>query len=322
MAIITLGNVRQTSPLDLVRSAGASIRRAVGAFIRLAWATKTGRVGLPIVAVHIVLALIGPFLAPYSATDFNYYASGELKQFVGPSWEFWLGSDQFGRDVLSRVMSGATSLIGMSVAGAALGVGAGTAIGMSSAYKGGKADDVVMRVMDGLMSFPSLLLALLVIATLGARTPPVEWLDSLWDETLVIVTIAIVNTPRVARVMRSVTLSIKEAEFVQNAKLRGESSAYIVFQEILPNTLPTLAVEMSVRLSYAVLLVSSLGFLGMGVQPPSPDWGLMISQSRQFLFSAPWVALAPVVAVASLVVGVNLLADGIKQARGLPQRDA
>ena len=110
-------------------------------------------------------------------------------------------------------------------------------------------------------------------------------------------------------------------EFVQNAKLRGEGSAYIVFQEILPNTLPTLAVEMSVRLSYAVLLVSSLGFLGMGVQPPSPDWGLMISQSRQFLFSAPWAALAPVVAVATLVVGVNLLADGIKQARGLPQRE-
>lgn len=322
MAAITFETVRSTGPLDLAKSAASSVRRGASAFFRLAWATKTGRVGLVMTSVHVVLALIGPFLAPYSATDFNYYESGALKQFVGPSQEFWLGSDQFGRDVLSRVMSGATSLIGMSVAGAALGVAAGTAIGMSSGYKGGKVDDVVMRVMDGLMSFPSLLLALLVVATLGARTAPVEWLDTFWDETLVVFTIAIVNTPRVARVMRSVTLSIKEAEFVQNAKLRGENSAYIVFQEILPNTLPTLAVEMSVRLSYAVLLVSSLGFLGMGVQPPSPDWGLMISQSRQFLFSAPWVAIAPIIAVASLVVGVNLLADGIKQARGLPQRDA
>ena len=321
MATITLGNRRQTGLADLGRSAVVGVGRGFTGFIRLAWATKTGRVGLPIVAVHLVLALVGPLLAPYSATDFNYYPSGELKQFVGPSWEFWLGSDQFGRDVLSRVMSGATSLIGMSLAGAALGVAAGTAVGMSSAYRGGKVDDVVMRIMDGLMSFPSLLLALLVVATLGARSAPVAWLDSLWDETLVVFTIAIVNTPRVARVMRSVTLSIKELEFVQNAKLRGEGSAYIVFQEILPNTLPTLAVEMSVRLSYAVLLVSSLGFLGMGVQPPSPDWGLMISQSRQFLFSAPWAALAPVVAVATLVVGVNLLADGIKQARGLPQRE-
>ena len=322
MATITFGTPRQTGLGDLARSAIVGVGRGFAAFIRLAWATKTGRVGLPIVAVHLVLALVGPLLAPYSATDFNYYASGELKQFVSPSWEFWLGSDQFGRDVLSRVMSGATSLIGMSLAGAALGVAAGTAVGMSSAYRGGKIDDVVMRVMDGLMSFPALLLALLIVATLGARPAPVMWLDSLWDETLVVLTIAIVTTPRVARVMRSVTLSIKELEFVQNAKLRGEGSAYIVFHEILPNTLPTLAVEMSVRLSYGVLLVSSLGFLGMGVQPPSPDWGLMISQSRQFLFTAPWVALAPVVAVASLVVGVNLLADGIKQARGLPLKEA
>ena len=322
MAAITFDNVRGRGPVDLVRSTAVSIRRGSGAFLRLAWATKTGRVGLVLASVHVVLALVGPFLAPYSATDFNYYESGAIKQFVGPSGEFWLGSDQFGRDVLSRVMSGATSLIAMSVAGAALGVGVGTAIGMSSGYKGGKVDDVVMRIMDGLMSFPSLLLALLVVATLGARQAPTAFLDGVWDETLVVLTIAIVNTPRVARVMRSVTLSVKEAEFVQNAKLRGESAAYIVFQEILPNTLPTLAVEMSVRLSYAVLLVSSLGFLGMGVQPPSPDWGLMISQSRQFLFSAPWVAIAPIIAVASLVVGVNLLADGIKQARGLPQKEA
>jgi peptide/nickel transport system permease protein len=116
-----------------------------------------------------------------------------------------------------------------------------------------------------------------------------------------------------------VTLSLKELEFVQSARLRGESAYYIVFREILPNTVPVLVVELSVRLSYAILTVSSLGFLGMGVQPPSSDWGLMISQSRQFLTSAPWVALAPAGAVASLVVGVNLLADGIRQASGLPQ---
>jgi peptide/nickel transport system permease protein len=369
-------------------------------FLRLAWATKTGRIGLPLVAIHLILALVGTLLAPYSPTDFNslpiegraavekagsdadfstfltsgilpenpnkralvqFYrsqasaggASGsydvdraranvatlelewtdgqkayvdnqrkQIRQLEGPSLTFWLGTDQFGRDVLSRVMSGATSLIGISLAGAVLGVAAGMAIGMSSAYKGGKTDDFVMRVMDGMMSFPTLLLALLVLATLGSRSAPFEWIDSLWDETLVVLTIAVVNIPRVSRVMRSVTLVVKEMEFVQNARLRGESSIYIVFREILPNTIPTLAVEMSVRFSYAVLLVSSLGFLGMGVQPPSPDWGLMISQSRQFLYSAPWAALAPVVAVATLVVGVNLLADGIKQARGLPQMES
>jgi peptide/nickel transport system permease protein len=322
MAVETAGNAPRDGITETLRSVGAGIARGAREFFRLAWATRTGRIGLPLVGIHAILALVGPLLAPYPATQFNYDAAGEIKQFLGPSWEFWLGTDQFGRDVLSRVMSGATSLIGISLAGAVLGVAAGTAIGMSSGYKGGKTDDVVMRIMDGMMSFPSLLLALLVLATLGSRTAPFEFIDSLWDESLVVITIAIVNTPRVARVMRSVTLSIKEMEFVQSARLRGESSPYIVFREILPNTLPTLAVEMSVRLSYAVLLVSSLGFLGMGVQPPSPDWGLMIAQSRQFLYSAPWVALSPIVAVASLVVGVNLLVDGIKQAGSLPQRES
>ena len=172
--------------------------------------------------------------------------------------EFWLGTDQFGRDVLSRVMSGAASLIGVSLAGALLGIGLGTIVGMSSGYKGGRVDEVVMRVMDGLMSFPTLLMALLVLTTLGSS--PVN----------IAATIGVVNMPRVARVMRSNMLSLKELEFVQSARLRGEPALYIIFREILPNAAPTLAVELSVRMSYAILTVSSLGFLGMGVQPPSP----------------------------------------------------
>jgi len=125
----------------------------------------------------------------------------------------------------------------------------------------------------------------------------------------------------VARVVRSVTLTLKELEFVQSARLRGEPALYIIFREILPNTMSVLGVELSVRLSYSILTVASLGFLGLGVQPPSPDWGLMISQSRGFLNIAPWVALAPAGAVASLVVGVNLLTDSIRQASGLPLED-
>ena len=244
-----------------------------------------------------------------------------LEQHLSPSLQYWLGTDQFGRDVLSRVMSGATSIIAISVAGAALGIFAGTFVGMSSAYKGGRIDEIVMRVMDGLMSFPSLLLALLIMTTLAIRPAPAEWIQPFWQQSLIVFTIAVVNLPRVARVMRSATLSVKEMEFVQSARLRGESAPYIIFREILPSTLPILGVEMSVRFSYAILLVASLGFLGMGVQPPSPDWGLMISQNRQFLSQAPWVVLAPAGAVASLVVGVNLLVDGIRQARGLPQKE-
>ena len=246
----------------------------------------------------------------------------ELERLQRPSGRFWLGTDQFGRDLLSRMMAGARSLIAMAVAGAALGIALGTMMGMSSGYKGGRVDVVVMRVVDGLMSIPSLLLALLVLTTLGSRAAPVKWLEPIWQELLIVVTIGVVFMPFVARVMRSVTLSLKEMEFVQSARLRGEPAVYIIFREVLPNALPVLGVEASVRLSYAILLVSSLGFLGLGVQPPSADWGLMMSDSRDFLVAAPRLALVPAVTIASLVVGVNLLAEGIKQASGLPQKQA
>ena len=243
-----------------------------------------------------------------------------LQQLLEPSGQFLLGTDQFGRDLLSRMMSGARSLITMAIAGAALGLALGTVVGMSNGYKGGRVDAVVMRVMDGVMSFPSLLLALLVLTTLGSKAAPVEWLETLWQELLIVITIGVVSMPGVSRVMRSVTLSLKEKEFVQSARLRGERAGYIIFREILPNVMPTLGVEASIRLSYSILLVASLGFLGLGVQPPSPDWGLMISESRGFLVSAPGLALVPAAAIASLVVGVNLLGDGIRQAQGLPQK--
>ncbi len=358
--------------------------------VTMALRTPAGRIGLPLVVLHLTLALVGPLLAPYSATAFNTFlvegqaaiekAEGDpdfmafketgnwpddpnklalvqfyqfqasavddsgsydmdraranlatfirewewtedqkayvdkkreqVHQLESPSSKFLLGTDNFGRDILSRVMSGARSIIGVSVAGAALGITLGTIVGMSSGYKGGKVDEVVMRVMDGLMSFPSLLVALLVLTSLGS------------NQVNIVLTIGVVFTAPVSRVMRSVTLELKTLEFVQSARLRGEPPLYIIFREMLPNALPVLAVEASVRLSYAILLSSSLGFLGLGVQPPSPDWGLMISESRMYIVDAPWVVLAPSGAVASLVVGVNLLTDGIRQARDLPKREA
>ncbi len=288
----------------------------IGAEVRLALRTNAGRIGLPIVLLHLILALFGPWITPYSPTAFHEPLVEY--QLQAPSAKFLLGTDQFGRDVLSRIMAGASTLIGVSLGGAILGIVLGTIIGMTSGYKGGRTDEIVMRVMDGLMSFPTLLMALLVMATLAARPAPAEWLEPRWIDLLIVLTIGVVNMPRVARVMRSTMLKLKELEFVQSARLRGEPAAYIIFREILPNAVPTLAVELSVRMSYAILTVSSLGFLGLGVQPPSPDWGLMIFQSRQFLMQAPWVAFAPIVAVATLVLGINLLTDGLRQARGLP----
>ena len=323
MAIrVFTGRIR-TGVHRFVHAGDGAVGRRVRNFLRLALATTAGRIGLSIVLIHLMLALVGPLLAPYSPTELHLLPDyPEEHQLSPPTSLYWLGTDQFGRDLLSRMMSGARSLIIMSVAGAALGIALGTVVGMGSGYKGGRVDEVVMRVMDGLMSFPSLLLALLVLTTLGARAAPIAWLVPFWHQLLIVVTIGIVFTAPISRVMRSVTLSLKEKEFVQSARLHGEPASYIIFREILPNTLPVLGAEASVRLSYAILLVSSLGFLGLGVQPPSPDWGLMISEGRRFLTVAPWVALVPVVAVGSLVVGVNLLADGIRQARILPKGEA
>ena len=275
--------------------------------LRMMLRTWAGRIALPIVLLYLILALFGPWLAPYSPTEMP----DSIKEYqnLPPSAQFWFGTDQFGRDVFSRVLCGATSLIATAVASAALGIVLGAVVGISSGYKGGKVDEVVMRVMDGLMSFPTLLLALLVLFTLGP------------SRVNIAATIGFVSMPGIARVVRSTTLSLKTLEFVQSARLRGESTSYIIFREILPNVLPVLGVEASVRLSYAILSVASLGFLGLGIQPPSPDWGLMISQSRRFLVSAPWVALAPMGAVASLVLGINLLADGIRQASRMSRKE-
>lgn len=276
--------------------------RVAAAEVRYAGATTSGRIGLALVLFHVILAAAGPLLAPHSPTEFHL-----PDRLSAPTSLYWLGTDEFGRDIFSRVMSGATSIIAVSTAGTALGIALGTAIGLSSGYAGGKVDEVVMRVMDGLLSFPSLLLALLVLTTLGS------------NQVNIVITIGAVFTPRVARVLRSTTLSVKTMEFVQSARLRGEPAAYIIFWEILPNTMGVLTVEASVRLSYAILLASSLGFLGLGVQPPSADWGLMIAEGRSYIASAPLVVLAPAAAVASLVVGVNLLAEGLREARSLPK---
>jgi peptide/nickel transport system permease protein len=299
----------QVTVLQTICERIARVGRAGKSALKLILRTNSGRIALPLVLLHVVIVVAGPWLAPFSYTEFQYNEAGDLDQLLSPSFKYWLGTDQFGRDVLSRVMAGAASLVIVSGLGAFLGIALGTAVGMSSAYRGGQIDNVVMRVLDGLMSFPSLLLALLVITTLGPSS------------VNIVATVVIVTMPRVARVLRSITLSLKELDFVQNARLRGESTLYIVFRELLPNTLPVLGVELSVRLSYSILIVSSLGFLGMGVQPPSPDWGLMISQNSKFLSFAPWLALAPAGAVASLVVGVNLLTDGVKQASGLPREE-
>jgi len=303
----------------LLKGASRKARRVLSIVLRtnsgrIGFALVSGRIGFALVAFHLFLAIFGPSLTPYSPTDFT---SEDLKiRLTGPSMEHLLGTDGFGRDVLSRVVAGARSIIWISFIGTALGITLGTIVGMTSGYIGGKTDQVVMRGVDVFLAFPGLLLALLVI-NLGVQRIGID----LWpskEAWLVIITIGIAFMPANSRVIRSAALAIKPLEFVQSARLRGESSFYIIFREVLPNIIPVVAVEASIRVSFALLLTAGLGFLGLGVQPPTPDWGLMVSENREFLSIAPWAALAPAMAMASLVVGVNLLTDGVREAAQLP----
>lgn len=254
----------------------------------------TALVGLIIVGAYVFMAFFGPLLAPYPYTEFHL--SDTLHP---PSTTYLFGTDQFGRDIFSRVIVGSRNILVLAITATALGLILGITVGLAAGYYGGLLDEICMRLMDVMMSFPSLLLALLILSTLGSAL------------INVILGIAVVFMPRVARVVRSVVLDIKTKEFVDAARVRGESGFYIMVREILPNATGPVIVEGSIRISYAILLGAALGFLGLGVQPPAPDWGLQVSEGRKFILAAPWVVVFPSLAIASLVVGVNLLADGL-----------
>lgn len=253
-------------------------------------------IGGSVVGLFLVLAVIGPYITPYPFDEFHFKS-----RLAPPSAEFWWGTDRYGRDIFSRVIAGARLTVFMAGVGTLVGVLLGILIGLFSGYVGGWVDEILMRLTDIAMSFPGLLLAMLVVAALGA------------NEINAVISISIVFTPKVARVVRSATLGLRHVQFVEAAQVRGESRSFIIFREILPNIWPPIIVETCIRLSYAVLLVVSLSYLGLGAQPPAPDWGLMIAKERAFLVSAPWVVLVPAAAIVALIIAVNLLGDGMRE---------
>jgi peptide/nickel transport system permease protein len=258
--------------------------------------SRSAVIGGVILLAYMLLALVGSSIAPYSPLEFHY--SDTLK---GPSITYWLGTDQYGRDIFSRVLAGARSIVLIAFGATALGVLGGTLIGLTAGYYGGKTDEAIMRVADGVMSFPSLLLALLVLTTLGPSVGNI------------IVAVAITFIPRVARIIRSVALDLRTQPFVLAAQARGERAPYIITRELLPNTVSAILVESSIRVGYAILIGASLGFLGLGVQPPTPDWGLMIYEGRSMIQIAPWLVIGPAIAISILVIAANLFADGISR---------
>jgi peptide/nickel transport system permease protein len=252
-------------------------------------------VGTLIVLMFLVLAVIGPLIAPYSFNDINRDA---LRQ--PPSSSFPFGTDTLGRDIFSRVLWGAREIIVVPGVATMVAVVLGTLLGLLLGYVGGWLDDLVSRLLDTLLSIPALLLALVMLGTIGPSAIGI------------ILVVALLYIPIVARVVRSATLGLRTAGFIEAAKLRGESTWYILLREILPSVLPALTVEAALRFSYAIFLTASLGFLGLGVQPPSPDWGRMVNEARDSYVRAPWALWYPAGAIALLVISVNLMAEGLR----------
>lgn len=257
-------------------------------------------VGLVLIAIHLLLALLAPLLTPHDPL----VANPDLALY-GPGGEHLLGTDQYGRDVLSRTLHGGRYALQVVFIATTVTVVLGSGLGILCAYLGGWFDMVVMRLIDAVLSIPSIL-ALLVVVTVFGNSIPV-----------IVLAITIVYTPAVTRVVRGAAMAVVPLDFVTAAKARGESAFSVVVREIVPNVPGVMLVEYAMRASWAVLLISTLSFLGFGANPPTPDWGLMISEGRMAMTVVPWAVLAPIIALSTLVIGLSSAADGLSGRLGV-----
>jgi len=257
-------------------------------------------VGLALLVGHLALALVAPLIVPHSPTALN---ADQLLQ--PPSAAYPFGTDRFGRDVFSRVLLGGRVALAITLVSAALSVLIGGLFGAAMAYLGGVVDELAMRFVDALLAIPGLLLLLVIVTALGS------------GYTVIVLAMVLSYTPGVIRVARAAALEYVPRDFVTAARARGEHAFDVTIRELWPNVLDVLLVEFAMRASWMLLAVSGLSFLGFGVNPPTPDWGLMISENRALLALAPWGTVAPMIAIASLVVALNLVADGVAKAAGL-----
>src|SRR5579863_5503813 len=258
--------------------------------------TPRGATGLVIAGLVVLVAVIGPAIAPYSTTQFV------TSPFARASSAAWLGGDVLGRDVLSRTLDGGWQLLAMAAVATALGVAVGAALGVMAAYFGGIWDSVIMRAVDVILAFPQLVFALLLVSILGPK---------LW---LIVLAVAISHAPQVARVTRAAALDISERDFVKAMQILGMPGRRIIRRDVLPNLTSVLMVELGLRLTYSILVIAGLSFLGFGLQPPAPSWGYMINENRIGLVANPWGVLAPVLLIAALTIGMNTLTDAVARA--------
>ncbi len=255
----------------------------------------SGSLGLFLSLLFVALAVVGPYLTPFDADRQNY-----LKLNQAPSAEHWLGTDQFGRDTFSRVLAGARTSIGIGVAATLLGALVGGVWGLWSGYAGSWVDAVSMRLVDVLLAFPGLLLAIGLIAITGPGVGPV------------IVASAVFGVPIFARLVRGSVLGAKERVFIEAARGLGAGHVRIMFGHLLPAVIAPVIVYATLRIGVTMLVAAGLSFLGLGVQPPTAEWGSMLSQAQLYLRLDPWMAFAPGIAITLAVLGFNLLGDGLR----------
>ena len=264
---------------------------------------KTALVGGGIILFYLLLALFAPIIAPYDPLAIDLARISEP-----PSWAHWMGTDDKGRDILSRVIYGSRLSLTVGFVAVFIGAAVGVPLGLFSGYYGGWLDAVIMRATDVLLAFPGMLLALAIVSALG---------PSLVN---VMIAVGIFSIPTFARLVRGSTLAVKKLEFVDAIRALGASDAKIIFVHILPNVLSPIIVQGTLRLATAILTAAGLSFLGLGAQPPAPEWGAMLSNGRDYLWTAPHIAAFPGAAIATLVMGFNLFGDGLRDA--LDQRMA
>jgi peptide/nickel transport system permease protein len=254
------------------------------------------RIGLLIFVVMVLIALAGPLIAPHHPNEFVTAPNG-------PSSSAALfGGDNLGRDVWSRFLYGGRTVLGMSAAATIIGVVLGLVVGLTAAYMSGLVDEVLMRIADVFMAFPQIVLALLLLTAFQSSV------------ALIVLIVGLSHAPRVARVIRGAAQQVVERDFIKAAEAVGEPRRRIIFGELMPNVTSPLLVELGLRLTYSIGLIAAINFLGVGLQPPTSDWGLMIQDNRLAVSVQPWGVLLPVIAIALLTIGTNLLTDGFARA--------
>ena len=263
--------------------------------IRQAMKLRRTQIGVTLSLLLISVALIGPFVAPFGSTE--YVDMPNTLSVPGTL----LGTDYFGQDVLSRFLFGGRTILILAVIATSIGITLGTTLGLSAAYLRGRYDEIIMRALDVILSFPQVLLSLVVISMFGP------------SNVLIICTVGLSTTPRIARIIRGAAISVVERDFISAAEALGETRKRVVFAEVLPNVTSSLLVEMNLRLTYSVGLIASLAFLGFTPEPNAANWGLMIQENRVALTEQPWGVVLPTIALALMTIGTGLVGDGLSR---------